>query len=63
MELSQQEVMAILGEKELRIAAQAKHIATLEARLEQMTRAVQTQARRDKKRLRPASGSDASAGN
>ena len=37
MELTLQEVMVILGEKELRIAAQSKHIAALEAKLQELT--------------------------
>jgi hypothetical protein len=37
MELTLQEIMLIIGEKELRIAAQAKHIAGLEARLKELT--------------------------
>ncbi len=37
MELTQQEVMAIIGEQALQIAAQRKHIAALEARLKALT--------------------------
>ena len=33
LELTMQEVVAILGEKELRLAAQAKYIAALESKL------------------------------
>ena len=37
MELTQQEVMAVIGEQSLQIVAQRKHIATLEARLKALT--------------------------